>query len=75
MATQNRYLSEVFYLQECIPLGCILPPSAAISGLVGVVCMGYVGAYATHYGQTDACENITFPHLRLRAVMVHLSST
>ena len=63
--------------QECIPVGCVPTAAAAISWGVWLPGGGLVSAYLwqtppkadippTPYPlpceQTDACENITFPH-------------
>ena len=56
--------------QECIPVGCV-PSSGGRGVCLGGVCRGGVFrgvAYLPPYGQTDACENITFPQLLLRTV-------
>ena len=50
------------YKQECIPVGCV--PSAAVASRGECVCLG--GVHLPTCGQTDTCENITFPQLLLR---------
>ena len=67
--------------QECIPVGCVPPASMVIStgrclpgrGGGEVACLEGVShcrlGYTPPCGQTDACENITLPVLRLRAVI------
>ena len=62
--------------QECIAEECV--PSAALAvwggclpGVVstqGGVCLG--GVHLPPRGQTDTCENITFPQLLLRTVNI-----
>ena len=54
--------------QECIPVGCILSAAEAVcwevSAQEGVsACQG--GVHLPSCGQTDTCENITFPQLQL----------
>ena len=56
--------------QECIPVGCV--PSAAVAGGQGdVSAQGVSARHPPLWTEflTHACENITFPQLRLRTVM------
>ena len=50
--------------QECIPVGCVPPASLAVSlcpegGVYPAGCL----PHTPPRGQTDACENITLPHI------------
>ena len=64
----------------CLP-GVVCPEGGClsrrgVSAQNGGVCLGCIclegslprGVYTTHHGQTDTCENITFPQLLLQTV-------
>ena len=65
--------TQKLFTQECIPVGCV--PSAAVAICwVGCLPRGCLpgglpgGCTPPPCGQTDTCENITFPQLLLRMV-------
>ena len=86
----NSVTEKIVLKQGSIPVGCVLPASAALSGgggflprgcLAGGVCMGLVypeGVYQGRGGggvcQIDACEKIIFSELLLRAVKIQILS-
>ena len=55
--------------QECVPVGCV--PSAAVAVCLGGGGVSACGVYTSPRTEflTHACENITFPQLRLRTVI------
>ena len=72
-ATDNKaniYIVMEIYLskQECIPVGCIPPARYRTVGMG--LCPG--GGSVSEW-LTDSCRNITFPQLRLRAVIRDIS--
>ena len=81
-ASALRHILKMFWKQESIPVGCILPahpPSIrGVRGLGGMCDRGGMrgpggwGALwegTTLRGRTGTCKNITFPQPRLRAVI------
>ena len=66
------------YKQEYIPLGYVPSAAVVVSGkgsLPGGCLRGGCTplGQAPLCGQTDACENLTFPQLLLRTVMIHVN--
>ena len=63
----GKYHVEIMHKQESIPVRCVLPAWKL-----------YVLQFQwplpdVARGQTDACENITFPQLHLRAVNIQVT--
>ena len=82
----EKSLEKMSCEQECIPVGCVPPAVVAVSPATHaplpctpLLSPPHTPPFAAHAPTvnriTDTCENITFPQLRLRAVITHLIRT
>ena len=73
---KNKFVSKIRIKQECIPVGCVPPAAVAVGGSPSGTPRDQTppgpGQNPTLPMNriTDTCKNITFPQLRLRAVIM-----